>query len=58
MTIDVQVSKNSGNRTIFALSFMLVLGIVGLVWYVVSFQHSLVETTALESAKLYSQAVG
>ena len=52
-----QIPNIPGKRAIFTSSCILVLGIVVLVWYVINFQDNLVETAALESAKLYSQAL-
>ena len=44
-------------RAIIVSSSVIALGIVGLVSYIINFQNNLVETSALESAKLYSQAL-
>ena len=52
-----QSHDNFGKRAVFVSSSILVFGIAGLVWYIITFQNNLVETSALESARLYSQAV-
>ncbi len=52
----VPTPNNLGKRAIFVSSFILVLGIVGLMWYIINFQNNLVEKYDLESAKLYYQA--
>ena len=57
MIAEKQIHNSPGKRAIFVSSSILVLGIVGLVWYIMNFQNNLIETSALESAKLYSQAL-
>jgi len=52
----VKVTR-SGKKIILFPSLILVLSVIGLVWYIINFQRQLVETSALESAKLYSQAL-
>lgn len=57
MSAKKQISNIPVKRTVFASSSILVLGMVGLVWYIINFQDNLLQTSALESAKLYSQAL-
>ena len=57
MIANKQIPNISDKRAIFVSSSILVLGMVGLVWYIINFQDNLVQTSALESAKLYSQAL-
>ncbi len=57
MIANKQIPNISDKRAIFVSSSILVLGIVGLLLYITNFQHNLIETSALESAKLYSQAL-
>ena len=57
MIAKMQISKNPIKRVIFVLSSVLIFGLSVLVWYTINVQIKLVETSALESAKLYSQAL-
>ncbi len=48
---------NSFKKHIFISLLVVILSIVGLLWYIINLQNRLIETSALESAKLYSQAL-
>ena len=52
-----ETRDRAGRRPILVATAILVVAVAWLVWYTINFQNSLVETTALESAELYSHAL-